>query len=210
MNRRWRNMGGGPHSSIGEYQNRPYIEESPAMTDDETPFQQKIIDDNLKSKEDIPGPGQYYSYEKFSTLNLKLKQPRFQFFDSTEDRFKGSVFGHDEAQGPTPSKVGPGSYEPKSEFDQQRQHRNHQDIGKHQTEIKRVFDVSRDEISKPGPGAYKQNSVKTNHLLIINIGCIQQERLLERVYLSFQHFRCQDVFNFKLQPVTRTWCLLDA
>ena len=47
-----------------------------------------------------------------------MKQPRFQFFDSTEDRFKGSIFGNEEGQGPTSSKVGPGSYEPKSEFEQ--------------------------------------------------------------------------------------------
>jgi hypothetical protein len=51
-------------------------------------------------------------------LKVKQRQPKFQFFDSTEDRFKGSVFGEGDA-GPTPSKVGPGSYDPKGLFDSQ-------------------------------------------------------------------------------------------
>lgn len=58
MKKRWRNMGGGPHSIIGEYQNKAqYPDESQAMTDDEVPIEQKLIDDNLKQKEEGPGPG---------------------------------------------------------------------------------------------------------------------------------------------------------
>jgi hypothetical protein len=50
-----------------------------------------MIQDNLRQNaEEGPGPGQYYSYQKFSTLKVKQRQPKFQFFDSTEDRFKGS------------------------------------------------------------------------------------------------------------------------
>jgi hypothetical protein len=59
----------------------------------------------------MPGPG---SYTKFSTLNIKKKQPKYQFFDSTEDRFKGSLFGEG---GEAASKVGPGSYDQKGLFD---------------------------------------------------------------------------------------------
>jgi len=41
---------------------------------------------------------------------------RHQFFDSTEDRFKGSIFNASEALKSMPAEVGPGAYEAKDVF----------------------------------------------------------------------------------------------
>jgi hypothetical protein len=49
-------------------------------------------------------------------LNVKRKEVRHQFFDSTEDRFKGSIFNASEALKSMPAEVGPGAYEAKDVF----------------------------------------------------------------------------------------------
>lgn len=104
-------------------------------------------------KEESPGPGQYYSYEKFSTLNVKSKDLRHQFFSSTEDRFKGSLFNQDES---SPTRVGPGAYEMKSAFEfEKRRH----DSPKYVRNLKRIFDVPKDSKLMPGPGSYKHTDV---------------------------------------------------
>lgn len=106
-----------------------------------------MIRENLKAeKNDLPGPGQYYSYEKFSTLNVKKKDVRHQFFSSTEDRFKNSVFAVDEAGlHHTPAKVGPGAYESKGMFDSvEKRHILQSESPGLARDIKRVFDIPRD------------------------------------------------------------------
>jgi hypothetical protein len=92
MKTRWRN-GAGPYSMSEKDPKKKYIDE-----DDETPIEKQLIKENLaEDKNEAPGPGQYYSYEKFSTLNVQYKDPSHQFFNSTEDRFKGSLFSIEES-----------------------------------------------------------------------------------------------------------------
>lgn len=50
-------------------------------------------------------------------MNVKRKDAKHQFFNSTEDRFKHSIFAADEGSNHSPSKVGPGAYDPKGTFD---------------------------------------------------------------------------------------------
>jgi len=70
MKKRWRNENAaGPHSSIGEYQN--YGDDS-FYSDEDISIEKRIIQENLRSNaNEVPGPGQYYSFQKFSTLKVK-------------------------------------------------------------------------------------------------------------------------------------------
>ena len=82
-------------------------------------------------------------------MNLKHKEVRHQFFSSTEDRFKGSIFAVDDKA--SPFKVGPGAYESKSIFE----HDKRTDSTVDPSQLKRVFDVPKNIIMQPGPGSYK-------------------------------------------------------
>jgi len=42
-------------------------------------------------KETAPGPGHYYQPAKASSLKVKYKPPRFQFFGSATERFKDNL-----------------------------------------------------------------------------------------------------------------------
>ncbi len=100
----------------------------------------------------MPGPGQYYSYEKFSTLNVKKKDPKHQFFQSTEDRFKGSIFQvPEDSSGAPPSKIGPGAYDIRGTFEPS-PFMPKKATPPRPTHIKRVFEVTNDKKEQPGPG----------------------------------------------------------
>jgi hypothetical protein len=43
-------------------------------------IEKQLLREHLHERNEMPGPGQYYSYEKFSTLNVKKKDVRHQFF----------------------------------------------------------------------------------------------------------------------------------
>jgi Sperm-tail PG-rich repeat len=105
----------------------------------------------------VPGPGQYYSYEKFSTINVKKKDPKHQFFSSTEDRFKHSAFAVED-NSTTPARVGPGAYETSGIFDTIERKKKEQSPDK-ANEIKRIFDIPREQRMMPGPGEYKNTDV---------------------------------------------------
>jgi hypothetical protein len=109
--------------------------------------------ENLKDdKNEAPGPGSYYNYEKFSTMNVKHKDVKHQFFNSTEDRFKNSIFGVEDGLSSSPSKVGPGAYEvSRGTFDADPRKLHHSQV-KEKTHMKRVFDVPREIKNQPGPG----------------------------------------------------------
>lgn len=141
MKKRWRNYKG-PHG-----ENRVYNSDD----EEEGSIEQQLIRENLaQDRNEVPGPGSYYSYEKFSTLNVKKKDPKHQFFSSTEDRFKHSLFVVDEQI--TPVGVGPGAYESgPSMFAQDRRKKESPEPA----EIKRIFDITKDQMAMPGPGEYR-------------------------------------------------------
>ncbi|TNV82951.1 hypothetical protein FGO68_gene4078 [Halteria grandinella] len=143
MKKRWRNEKG-PHTIEGGYSDED---------DEDIPIEQQLIRENLaQDRNEVPGPGSYYSYEKFSTLNVKKKDPKHQFFSSTEDRFKHSIFAVDEQI--TPVRVGPGAYEAgPSVFGQDR--RKLKETPAEASEIKRIFDQTPQQMAMPGPGEYR-------------------------------------------------------
>ena len=45
-----------------------------------------------EKNDEMPGPGHYYNGDKFSSIKKQFKQEKFQFFGTSQDRFKGSIF----------------------------------------------------------------------------------------------------------------------
>ena len=70
-----------------------------------------MSDSDEERNDQMPGPGHYYNGEKFSSIKKQFKQEKFQFFGTSQDRFKGSIFQGDQPHKGTPIEVGPGSYD---------------------------------------------------------------------------------------------------
>eukprot|EP00347_Sterkiella_histriomuscorum_P012345 403368949 len=139
--------------SIGEFEHK-FMKQNQV---NKSNLQESDLDDSEeddKYKNATPGPGSYYNPNLQSSIKKQYKEQKHQFFGSSEDRFKGSVFqqGDDPHQG-TNNFVGPGSYNLRKDF-LNKQRLNETMILPY-GEIKRVFDVDNETLEKPGPGNYE-------------------------------------------------------
>ncbi|CDW73467.1 UNKNOWN [Stylonychia lemnae] len=135
--------------SIGEF-HKKFVDQVKHSEDSEL----EESDDD-KQKQASPGPGHYYNAQKFSSIKKEFKEQRHQYFGSSEDRFKKSIFQGDDPVKGTPKQVGPGTYNLRKAFVDTSKHQSNTDeIRAHFQEIRRVFDINKEQFFKPGPGKY--------------------------------------------------------
>lgn len=75
IKRRWRN-GQGPHSLNNAEINERLMNSTHSSLEEGYSIEKQLLREHLHERNEMPGPGQYYSYEKFSTLNVKKKDVR--------------------------------------------------------------------------------------------------------------------------------------